>query len=111
MDKDYLTDLRQQLPLREVLAKYHVRYYIATQYNNNKSSDSAGCFKAVEPYMAGPHCPHMRGVFCETPAAVFPDPHKSTVIFDLGGGSSVSSKGSERSDRGDLAAGAPGDAR
>jgi len=81
MDKDYLTSLHQQRPLREVLAKYHVRYYIATEYN--KGNAAVGCFDAVEPYMAGPHSPHLRGIFCETPVAVFPDAHKRTVIFDL----------------------------
>lgn len=84
MDRDYLANLQQQLPLREVLAKYHVRYYIATEYN--KGSAGTGCFKAVEPYMAGPHCPHLRDIFCETPVAVFPDPHKRTIIFDLAPG-------------------------
>jgi hypothetical protein len=82
MDKDYLTSLQRQLPLREVLARYRVRYYIATEYNKGTAA-SVGCFNAVEPYMAGPHCPHLHGVFCETPVAVFPDAHKRTVIFDL----------------------------
>jgi hypothetical protein len=81
MDRSFLELLRRQTPLRQVLAQYHVRYYIATEYS------AAGCFESDEPHQGGASTPHMRGQFCETPVAIFPEPGLRTVIFDLAPGS------------------------
>ncbi len=78
MDRSYLDYLRKQTPLRSVLAAYHARYYVATEYGLTH------CFEAVEPYQAGELSDHLRGEFCDTPVAIFPEGKRQTVIFDLG---------------------------
>jgi hypothetical protein len=78
MDRSYLDYLRHQTPLKSVLAAYHARYYIATEYGITP------CFKAVEPFQAGVHSDHLRDQFCNPPVAVFPEGKLQTVIFDLG---------------------------
>jgi hypothetical protein len=79
MDRPFLTNIQQQVPLRTTLAKYNVRYYIATTY----PPYSSGCFHAVEPYQAGPASPHMTTDFCQEPAAVFQQRDLRTLIYDL----------------------------
>ncbi|MGA2437943.1 MAG: hypothetical protein ABSF57_05460 [Acidobacteriaceae bacterium] len=79
MDRHFLSEIQRQLPLREVLGEYGVRYYIATAY----PPYSAGCFHAVEPAQAGPSSPRMRGDFCEAPVAVFQQRDVRTMVFDL----------------------------
>ena len=78
MDRPYLSFVARRTPLREVLARYNVRYYIGTAY-----SPYTGCFEASEPAMAGPASAHMRGEFCETPVASSLDAGELTLIFDL----------------------------
>lgn len=50
MDRQFLTNIQQQVPLRTALKKYNVRYYIATTY----PAYAAGCVHIAEPYQAGP---------------------------------------------------------
>ena len=78
MDRHFLDLLRVQVPLRQVMAEYHVRYYIATAF------DDQPCFVAVEPRLGGPHVAHMRDQFCEPPALRFTSFGKTTLIYDLG---------------------------
>jgi hypothetical protein len=78
MDRDYLAYVRDQSPLREVLAQYNVRYYIGTAYK-----PFTGCFEASEPVKAGPHSAHMRAEFCEPPLATYFHHGIQTLIFDL----------------------------
>ena len=75
MDRTFLGYIQRQVPLRTVLDAYGVRYYIATE-----TAPYSGCFKAVEPYQAGPDSPHMLGEFCEKPVAVIKG---GGPIFDL----------------------------
>lgn len=79
MDRDFLNDIRRQLPLRTVLRQYGVRYYIATTY----PPYTMGCFHAVEPQQAGRDSPHMSAEFCGPPAAVFQQSNVRTMIYDL----------------------------
>ncbi len=78
MDRGYLDYIRRQTPLRDVLAHYNVRYYVATAYD-----PFTGCFQSNEPAKAGPHSAHMRGEFCEKPEATFTHNGIETLIFDL----------------------------
>jgi hypothetical protein len=78
MDRAFLTRIAQQEPLREALAAYNVRYYVASTYGWK-----GGCLQAGEPYQAGPHSPQMHGTFCEQPVAVFYDDPTTTLIYDL----------------------------
>ncbi|CAN5560420.1 hypothetical protein BH10ACI4_BH10ACI4_17960 [soil metagenome] len=79
MDREYLRFIEHQTPLRDTLAHYKVRYYIATAYD-----PFTGCFQAAEPAKAGPQSAHMRAVFCETPLAHFSHDGIQTLIYDLG---------------------------
>jgi hypothetical protein len=89
MDEAFLANIRKQRPLAEVLHEYGVRYYIATNPVENR-----GCWLTVEPLVAGPDAPHMRGIFCMQPVAEFPHSGYNTVIFDLraGGASTAPSR-------------------
>ncbi len=78
MDGEYLRLIAKQRPLRSVLDRYGVRYYIATA-----TEPFNGCFPAVEPAQAGPHAPHLRGEFCGKPAAEWTIAGGRTMIFDL----------------------------
>lgn len=79
MDRPYLELLKRQTPLRQVLARYNVQYYVATAYE-----PFTGCFEASEPAKAGPQSAHMRGEFCEPPQATFNHNGIETLIFDVG---------------------------
>ncbi len=81
MDRPYLDLLQQQLPLRDVLAKYNVRYYVGTAYD-----PFSGCFEAIEPAKAGPHSAHLHAEFCEQPQATFFHNGVETLIFNMGAG-------------------------
>ena len=78
MDRSYLNFIKQQTPLRDVLAHYQARYYVATAY-----SPFTGCFHAVEPAKAGPTSAKMRAVFCEAPLATYTHDGIETLVFDL----------------------------
>lgn len=77
MDKDFLSYIRQQRPLTEVLAHYDVRYYVID------TVPQEGCYRADEPVDAGTNSPHMRDIFCKSPIATFNYPHHRVYIFDL----------------------------
>jgi hypothetical protein len=79
MDRDFLANIQQQLPLRKALAKYNVRYYIATTY----PPYATGCLHVAEPYQAGHESPHMAADLCDPPVAVFEQRDLKTLIFDL----------------------------
>lgn len=81
MDRDYLRHIEHKEPLRQVLAGYNVRYYVATAYE-----PFTGCFQAGEPAKAGPTSAHMRSTFCEAPQATFFHDGIETLIFDLKAG-------------------------
>jgi hypothetical protein len=78
MDRDFLTLIRKRTPLKEVFARYHVRYYVVATYE-----PITACFHAVEPLWAGPDSPHMEDDFCQPPVARFAYYSGQTVIFDL----------------------------
>ena len=78
MDRTFLDLVRKQTPLRTVLDRYGVRYYIATFY-----TPYSGCFEAVEPVQAGPASPKMRGEFCEQPVKRIVTPEGENLIFDV----------------------------
>ena len=79
MDRPFLEEIRQQRPLREVLERYGVRYYVGTAL-----TPYTGCFEATEPFQGGPHTPKMRGEFCEAPVARWTNDGVETMVFDLG---------------------------
>lgn len=78
MDREYLTLISNQLPLRTVLARYGVRYYVASSLK-----PYAGCFDAKEPAQAGSHAPVLRDEFCEPPIAEWKFAGWETMVFDL----------------------------
>jgi hypothetical protein len=81
MDRDFLNLIRAQVPLRDALARYNVRYYIATNHDV-----STGCFHAIEPWQAGPSSAHMSAAFCEPPIANLIHGNLQTLIFRLDAG-------------------------
>ena len=78
MDRDYLALIAQQVPLRDVLARYGVSYYIGSA-----SPADVGCFEAIEPAQGGMHAPHLRGEFCDQPVADWTFAGVRTVVFDV----------------------------
>jgi hypothetical protein len=78
MDREYLGYVARRTPLRETLAHYQVRYYIATAYE-----PFTGCFEASEPAKGGPGSAKMRATFCEAPLASFLHDGNRTLIYDL----------------------------
>ena len=85
MDGSYLTHIRRQDPLKEVLKLYGVDYYIAFEEKNRDGGyeGADGCYHAKEPAQAGSHSPVMRGVFCKPPVMEYSVPSGHTRIFDL----------------------------
>jgi len=81
MDREFLSLIRKRTPLKEVLAEYKVRYYIAMRYGD---TPVAPCFYAVEPLQAGPASPHIEGNFCQPPSTIFRHIWGDALIFDLG---------------------------
>lgn len=79
MDRDFLKLIENRTPLREVLNRYHVRYYVAS----SEDPPSSGCYHAIEPRQAGPNSPHMIGDFCQPPLATFVHGDTTNLIFDL----------------------------
>ena len=80
MDRAFLSSIRHQQPLDQVLAQYHVRYYIATDHQPY----TGGCFTAIEPFQAGTASPHMTTTICRPPTAIFPHPNGlTTLVFDM----------------------------
>ena len=78
MDRSFLESIRHAGSLREALAPYKVRFYIATQ-----KPPYAPCFHAVEPIQAGPASPHLTQDFCHPPAAIFDQGDARTAVYDL----------------------------
>ena len=85
MDGAYLTHIRRQDPLKDVLKLYGVDYYIAFEekIGDGGHMGADGCYQAKEPAQAGNHSPVMRGAFCQAPVAEFSAPSGQTRIFDL----------------------------
>lgn len=61
-DKQFLSHIKQQQPLPQVLAALGVDYYISAG-----AQQDGPCFSFREPYQAGPKSPTMRGRLCEEP--------------------------------------------
>jgi hypothetical protein len=78
MDLPFLQNIRQQRNLNQVLESYGVRYYVTIRANL-----AGACYQTVEPILAGPDSPHMRGSFCQTPVAMYPHGDKTVYIFVL----------------------------
>jgi hypothetical protein len=78
MDRAYLNLIKNQTPLKDMLARYDVRYYVATAY-----APFTGCFQAAEPAKGGPTSAKMRAAFCEAPAATYFHDGIETLIFDM----------------------------
>lgn len=79
MDRDFLDLVKRQTPLREALKQYGVHYYISVA-----TKPYAGCYRAAEPYEAGPASPHMVAEFCEPPVAEYTDTDGlKTLVYDL----------------------------
>jgi hypothetical protein len=78
MDPSYLENIRRQRDLKQVLANYNVRYYVTPT-----PRIVGGCFQAVEPLLAGPDSPKMRGTFCMLPVASYNTDGFPLSVFDL----------------------------
>ena len=78
MDRPFLEAMRHAVPLREALAPYNVRFYVATDY-----PPYAPCYHAAEPFQAGPSSPHLTAEFCSPPLAVFDQGDMRTAVYDL----------------------------
>ncbi|QNI37571.1 hypothetical protein [Edaphobacter albus] len=81
MDKNYLENIREKKDLMDVLRKYHVRYYVSTRAEQDKS----GCWNVKEPWQAGPDSPAMRARICRTPLAILNHKQWTNQIFEIGG--------------------------
>ena len=64
MDAAYIHLLRQHPPLRDVLDRYHVDYYITFGAIRTQT-----CRNLAEPAQAGPHSPRLYGRVCAPPLA------------------------------------------
>jgi hypothetical protein len=78
MDQRFLTNIRKQRPLLDVLADYKVRYYVSV-----KVQELNGCSFVSEPAQAGVYSPHMTATICEEPVARFKTGEYEVGIFDL----------------------------
>ena len=78
MDLTYLSDIRQQRDLKNVLEGYDVRYYVVSNPTPVK-----GCLAAIEPAIAGPTSYVMRGVFCSAPVDHFFYNGRDTYVIDI----------------------------
>ncbi len=78
MDKPFLENFRQERDLKQVLAAYHVRYYVAT---NPTPVD--GCLRATEPMAGGADSYVMHGTFCSAPVDQFFHNGYQTYVFDM----------------------------
>ncbi len=78
MDKPFLARMRREENLNQVLAEYHVAYFIATNPKHN-----GACYQVREPYQAGPDSHSMHGLFCQAPLQEFAYNGWVTDIFDL----------------------------
>jgi hypothetical protein len=77
-DNEFLSNIRQQRDLKNVLESYGVRYYIAS--NPTRVED---CLRATEPAVAGPTSYVMRGTFCSVPVDHFFYHGRDTYVFDM----------------------------
>ncbi len=82
MDRDFLRHVERQDDLWQTLALYKVRYYIGTSWDDEPAYRD-GCFRAVEPVMAGADSPHMHGVICEAPLLRVKHDDVETMVFRL----------------------------
>lgn len=78
MDRSFLEAIAHAGSLREALAPYGVRFFIATE-----KPPYAPCFHASEPIQAGPASPHLTQDFCSPPVAIFDQGDARTAIYDL----------------------------
>lgn len=78
MDSAFLEDIRQQVPVRQALAPFGVRYYVATSF-----APYTGCYRAEEPQQAGPHSKKMRDTLCDAPVSTWTHGGVETLVFDL----------------------------
>ncbi len=78
MDRTYLNMIKSELPLREVLKYYNVRFYVGSS-----PQTYTGCFEAVEPRLAGKDSPHLRGKFCQKPLLTIIHDGWRNDVFDL----------------------------
>lgn len=84
MDRRYLEHIKAQDDLRSVLASYGVNYYVAFVFARNYPSQfRGGCFRAMEPSIAGPSSLRMRSLFCEAPVFQFPGFDGKYMIFRI----------------------------
>lgn len=77
MDRDYLLKLKHREPLREIMADYGVRYYVALSWQAPHP-----CLALREPGQAGPHSPVSQGTICAQPLATFHRDNLPIYVFD-----------------------------
>jgi hypothetical protein len=78
MDEAFLSNIRQQRDLKDVLGSYGVRYYVASN-----PARVERCLRATEPAVAGPTSYVMRGTFCSVPVDRFSYHGRDTYVFDM----------------------------
>ncbi len=77
MDAEYLGRIKRREPLREILADYNVRYYVALSWQA-----PSPCLSLREPGQAGPHSLVSEGVICSPPLATFYRDNLPIYVFD-----------------------------
>lgn len=80
MDKQFLQNIRSEVDLTDLLRRYGVSYYVAT----NPPLEN-GCYVVVEPREAGPDSARMHGVLCNQPIAQFERAGIKEDVFDVRG--------------------------
>lgn len=84
MDRAYLQHIKAQDDLRSVLAGYGVNYFVAFVFKSNfRNQFVKGCFRAMEPSIAGPSALRMRSTFCGPPLFQFPGFDGRYVVYPI----------------------------
>lgn len=83
MDDKFLSYIRQQGDIGDVLKQYHIDYYIAFDWRQRHNWPEHGCFLAKEPHNAGARSPALMDEFCDPPVAEYMRSTGRTIIFDV----------------------------
>jgi hypothetical protein len=83
MDAAFLDRIRRSQPLLQMLNDYHIDYYVSFDWKEAAPWPTDPCFKAREPWQAGPQSPSMKALICQPPMAQQMEESGRTLIFDV----------------------------
>ncbi|GAC1359598.1 MAG: hypothetical protein NVSMB3_07180 [Acidobacteriaceae bacterium] len=77
MDREYLLKIKRREPLRQIMADYGVRFYVALSWQAPHP-----CLSLREPGQAGPSSTVSQGFICAQPLATFHRDNLPIYVFD-----------------------------